>query len=94
MTSPQRTDDEIADFLIGDELDPAVWGWPVINARYAHAFVYALGVATPIYRTSPETPDATAAAQRGVRVQEIISHRWEAAAKAHPDPDAKPSMSR
>lgn len=90
MTSPQHTDDEIAGFLIGN-VDPAVWGWPVIDARFAHAYAFALGVAHPVSPGSA-AHDATAEIQRGLRVRDIIARRWAEAAEAHPDPDARPSL--
>jgi hypothetical protein len=89
VTPPKNTDEKIADFLIGD-VDPSVWGWPAIDASFAHAYVFALGVASR--NRSGAADDPTAAMQRGRRVRSIVAERWVKAAADHPDPGAQPSL--
>jgi hypothetical protein len=93
VTPTQRTDEEIADFLIG-EIDLIEWGWAVINARYARAYKYAMGVATPIDPAALTALSPPLATRRADRIRKIIVRRWAEAAASHPDPLAKPSLFR
>ena len=93
MTPTQRTDEEIADFLIG-EIDLIEWSWAVINARHARAYKYAIGVATPIDPAAVTAISPSVPARRADRIRKIIVRRWGEAAASHPDPLAKPSLFR